>query len=41
MKKNWLTGDGVHMQPLGDGVMAVGVLRGLGVPDAKIAASKP
>lgn len=26
-KGNWLTGDGVHMKPLGDGIMAVGVLR--------------
>ena len=29
------------MKPLGDGVMAVGVLRALGVPDAKISASEP
>ena len=29
------------MRPLGDAVMAVGVLRALGVPDAKIAASLP
>ena len=34
----WLTVDGVHMKPLGDAVMAVGVLRALGAPDAKIAA---
>ena len=40
-KGNWLTGDGVHMKPLGDGVMAIGVLRALGVPDAKISASEP
>ena len=40
-KGNWLTGDGVHMKPLGDGIMAVGVLRALGVPDAKIEASEP
>ena len=40
-KGNWLTGDGVHMKPLGDGIMAAGVLRALGVPDAKIAASEP
>ena len=33
---NWLTQDGVHMKPLGDAIMAVGVLRGLGVTDAKI-----
>jgi lysophospholipase L1-like esterase len=35
----WLTADGVHMKPLGDAVMATGVLRALGVPDAKIAAT--
>jgi lysophospholipase L1-like esterase len=40
-KGNWLTGDGVHMKPLGDGIMATGVLRALGVPDAKIEASVP
>ena len=28
------------MKPLGDGIMAIGVLRALGVPDAKIAASE-
>jgi len=38
-QKSWLTGDGVHMKPLGDAAMAVGVLRALGVPDAKIAAT--
>jgi lysophospholipase L1-like esterase len=38
-KGNWLTGDGVHMRPEGDAIMAVGVLRALGVPDAKIAAA--
>ena len=38
-KGNWLTGDGVHMKPLGDAVMAIGVLRALGVPDTKIAAT--
>jgi lysophospholipase L1-like esterase len=36
----WLTADGVHMQPPGDAIMAVGVLRALGVPDKKIAASE-
>ena len=36
----WLTRDGVHMKPPGDAIMAIGVLRALGVPDAKIAASK-
>jgi len=40
-QKTWLTSDGVHMKPLGNGVMAAGVLRALGVPDAKIAASEP
>ena len=37
----WLTRDGCHMQARGDAVMAVGVLRALGVPDEKIAASIP
>jgi lysophospholipase L1-like esterase len=37
---NWLTSDGVHMQPLGDAIMAVGALRALGVPDKKTAATK-
>jgi lysophospholipase L1-like esterase len=37
-KGNWLTADGVHMKPLGDAIMAIGVLRALGVPDAKIGA---
>jgi lysophospholipase L1-like esterase len=36
---NWLTSDGVHMKPLGDAAMAAGVLRALGVPDEKIAAT--
>lgn len=36
---NWLTVDGVHMRPLGNAIMAVGVLRALGVPDKKIAAT--
>jgi hypothetical protein len=36
VKGNWLTGDGVHMKPLGDAIMAAGVLRALGVPDAKV-----
>jgi lysophospholipase L1-like esterase len=34
-----LTIDGVHMNPAGDAIMAIGVLRALGVPDEKIAAS--
>lgn len=37
-KGNWLTGDGVHMQARGDAIMAIGVLRALGVPDKTIAA---
>jgi acyl-CoA thioesterase I len=39
-KGNWLTGDGVHMNAAGNAIMAVGVLRALGVPDEKIAATK-
>lgn len=34
-----LTCDGVHMAPLGDALMALGILRALGVPDARIAAT--
>ena len=34
-KGNWLTADGVHMKPLGDAIMALGILRAVGVPDAK------
>jgi lysophospholipase L1-like esterase len=40
VKGNWLTGDGVHMKPLGDAVMAAGVLRALGVPDRSLAKAK-
>ena len=40
-EKKWLTSDGVHMMPPGDAIMAIGVLRALGVPDEKIAASEP
>jgi len=40
VKGNWLTGDGVHMKDPGNAIMAIGVLRALGVPDEKIAASK-
>ena len=36
-KQKWLTSDNVHMAPAGDALMSVGMLRGLGVPDAKIA----
>ncbi len=37
--KNWLTGDGVHMQPLGDALMALGITRALGIPDSKLTAA--
>jgi lysophospholipase L1-like esterase len=37
LKGNWLTSDGVHMQARGDAIMAIGVLRALGVPDKTIA----
>ena len=40
VKGTWLTSDGVHMKPLGNAVMAVGILRGLGVPDDKLAATE-
>ncbi|OGF44824.1 MAG: hypothetical protein A2231_12585 [Candidatus Firestonebacteria bacterium RIFOXYA2_FULL_40_8] len=36
VKRNWLTKDGVHMKPLGDAIMAVGVLRAFGVSDKEI-----
>lgn len=39
-KQHWLTADGVHMKPPGDALMALGVLRGLGVPDEKVKAVK-
>jgi len=35
----WLTGDGVHMKPLGNAIMALAGLRGMGVPDDKSAAT--
>ena len=38
-KGKWLTGDGVHMNPRGDALMAIGVLQGLGVPEDKIKAA--
>jgi len=38
-KGNWLTSDGVHMKPLGDAIMASGVLMALGVPDNKLSGS--
>jgi lysophospholipase L1-like esterase len=40
-KQHWLTSDGVHMKPLGDALMAIGVLRALGVPDRQIAGGAP
>jgi lysophospholipase L1-like esterase len=40
MKSNWLTSDGVHMSPLGDAVMAAGVLRALGVPERNLSRLK-
>jgi hypothetical protein len=36
-KKHAYTSDGVHMKPTGDAIMAIGVLKGLGVPDEKVA----
>jgi lysophospholipase L1-like esterase len=36
-KDKWLTSDGVHMNAPGDALMAIGVLRALGVPDRQIA----
>ncbi len=40
VKGNWLTGDGVHMKPMGDALMALGALRALGVPDEKLAGGR-
>ena len=39
-KGNYFTQDGVHMNERGNGIMAVGLLRALGVSDEKINASK-
>lgn len=39
-KSNYLTSDGVHMAPQGDQMMAVGVLRTLGLDDAQLATAK-
>ncbi|MFA6293103.1 MAG: GDSL-type esterase/lipase family protein [Victivallales bacterium] len=39
-RANYLTGDGVHMAPQGDQMMAEGVLRALGLDDAKVAKAK-
>jgi lysophospholipase L1-like esterase len=36
-----ITGDGVHMNAYGDALMAIGVLRALGVPDKTIADTDP
>ena len=41
MTGNWITADGVHMKPMGDAIMALGILRALGVPDAKDEATAP
>ncbi len=38
-KGDFLTRDGVHMNPRGDALMAIGVLRQLGVPDDKSSAA--
>ena len=35
-KGNLLTGDGVHMNPLGNQMMAVGVLKAFGLNDAQL-----
>lgn len=35
-KGTWLTSDGVHMNAVGDALMAIGFLRALGVPDSRI-----
>ncbi len=40
VKGKWLTRDGVHMQPMGDALMALGILRAVGVPDAKLTTEK-
>ncbi len=37
---NYLTGDGVHMAPQGDQMMAEGVLRAIGMDDAQVAKAK-
>jgi lysophospholipase L1-like esterase len=36
-----LTSDGIHMEPYGDVIMAIGVLRAMGVPDAGMSAINP
>lgn len=36
LAQGFLTGDGVHMRPLGDALMAAGILRAMGVPDEKV-----
>ena len=35
-KGNWLTGDGVHMNPLGNQMMATGVLKAFGLSEAQM-----
>jgi len=37
--EHWITSDGVHMNDQGDAIMAIGVLRALGLSDQRIAAS--
>jgi lysophospholipase L1-like esterase len=39
-KGNWLTSDGVHMKPMGNAIMALGILRAIGVPDEKSAVTE-
>lgn len=36
IKGDWITSDGIHMSPLGNAVIQVGVLRAIGVPDVDI-----
>jgi len=40
MKGNWFSSAGVHMKPLGDAILAAGVLRALDVPDRSLARMK-
>ncbi len=38
--KNYLTGDGVHMAPAGNRMMAAGVLKGFGLSEAQLAKAR-
>jgi len=38
--KNYLTGDGVHMAPAGNRMMATGILKGFGLTDAQLARAR-